>query len=335
MYSIEVDSPAFSFQLNISWMFPYKDELGPSSSTDRNNKLKDCLEKLQQIAKLIDQRAIFSANESVQDLSTNSLSLLLVPAYTAYVIEEVNVERERRSRYLKAAEAYYHQFLEAILNYDLISFRLPWLNVNESELSSVPSIQEKILDVAEKRQQKISRLNQLRRLEEALTNLRIQQRRNNDEATEREALIVLIRLWSVRAFAQLEKIDEELELVKYHEKHSRQRAPLQHESEEKPLKNSGVKTFTIVRSEEQKKVFGLGYPSLPTVTVDEWFDELSARSDFGKEPLKTLTMMRDDEGPSSSTDDDNDDEQKRMKQMERDGWKDDHRRGWGNTYNKG
>uniref|UniRef100_A0A915D8Y4 Uncharacterized protein n=1 Tax=Ditylenchus dipsaci TaxID=166011 RepID=A0A915D8Y4_9BILA len=273
-----------------------QDKLGPSASSSRNDRLKDCIDKLQQICKLIHQQAIFSTNEQVQDLPTNSLSLLLVPAYLAYTIEEINVERERRSHYLRTAKMYYRQFLETLLNYDLISFKLPWLHPKdsgESDVSTTSSVPDNLVDAAQKRQRKINRLNQLKHLVEALAKLRIEQRRNDDEATQRETILILLRLWSVRAFAQLEKIEEELELLEFFEKRKNQTASEGHHDHQKPDENplgAGMKTFTIVKSQEQKKVFGLGYPSVPTVTVDEWFDQLSARNGFGKgpEPSKLL-----------------------------------------------
>jgi len=159
----------------------------------------------------------------------------------------------------------------------------------------------------------------------------LEQRRNNDEATQRELLLVLIRLWAVRAIAQLEKIEEELKLIEYFEASKGQR------DEQQPQKaGPGFKTFTIAKSEEQKKVFGLGYPSIPTVTVDEWFDKLQAKNGFGQGPQKNLRIAgRNDEDEDEDDDNEEAEELQRKKQMNQDEWKDNHRRGWGNTYNKG
>ena len=34
-----------------------------------------------------------------------------------------------------------------------------------------------------------------------------------------------------------------------------------------------MKPFILVKSELQKQVFGAGYPSLPTMTLDEFYDQ--------------------------------------------------------------
>ena len=38
-----------------------------------------------------------------------------------------------------------------------------------------------------------------------------------------------------------------------------------------------MKPFILVKSELQKRVFGAGYPSLPTMTLDEFYDEEMVR----------------------------------------------------------
>ena len=63
-----------------------------------------------------------------------------------------------------------------------------------------------------------------------------------------------------------------------------------------------------MKTEEQKKVYGLGYPSIPTVTVDEWFDELSKREGFAAQPQKpknyTITGRGEEEHMSDDEEQD-------------------------------
>lgn len=93
-----------------------------------------------------------------------------------------------------------------------------------------------------------------------------------------------------------------------------------------------VKSFIITKTETQKKVFGLGYPSVPIYTVDEWFDQMQKKNGFGNFPTYTID---NETNSSNEEEDDNDSEAQRQKNIQSDEWKDDHRRGWGNTYNKG
>ena len=91
----------------------------------------------------------------------------------------------------------------------------------------------------------------------------------------------------------------------------------------------------------------MGYPSIPTYTVDEWFDSMSKSGGFGagnaKKPPKNYTIGGEEDDRQTQRDEnENEDslseqmlEQQRQTLIQRDEWRDGHRRGWGNTYNKG
>lgn len=83
-------------------------------------------------------------------------------------------------------QIHYRQFLENLLIYNIILFKLPWLHENdksdESNFSLLP--QKKMVNAANKRMDKINRLNQKKLLEESLAQLKHERKRNNDEATE-------------------------------------------------------------------------------------------------------------------------------------------------------
>jgi len=96
-----------------------------------------------------------------------------------------------------------------------------------------------------------------------------------------------------------------------------------------------LKTFFIPRKEQQNRVFGLGYPSVPTTTVDEWFDEMSKSKNFVDKSPFTINSEQNAKEDSEDDDDKEENETDRRRQMERDDWRDTHPRGWGNTYNKG
>lgn len=74
-----------------------------SSGEERNAQLRSCVERLQRIAEALSRASLFAPNETLSELPTRSLAYLLVPAYLAYAITEVNVAREKRATYLEAA----------------------------------------------------------------------------------------------------------------------------------------------------------------------------------------------------------------------------------------
>ena len=57
-------------------------------------------------------------------------------------------------------------------------------NSDEQKSSIGSTIDESLEDAARQRQQKINRINQLKRLEDALAKVKVEQRRNDDEATQ-------------------------------------------------------------------------------------------------------------------------------------------------------
>lgn len=94
----------------------------------------------------------------------------------------------------------------------------------------------------------------------------------------------------------------------------------------------------MARSEAQKRVFGLGYPSVPTVTVDEWFDQMQKSGSFGRQKTPTQIVQRtkkENEEEDDEEEDEEKEENKRRDKIKRDEWKEMNPKGWGNTYNKG
>ena len=111
-----------------------------------------------------------------------------------------------------------------------------------------------------------------------------------------------------------------------------------------------LKTFVIPKTNERSKVFGFGYPSRPTQTVDEWYDQMASRGHFHNQPSTSQPTKSaaataavdgdddDDRGSSSGAEADAadvDSAEQRKRQREKDEYLDSHRRGWGNRHGKG
>jgi hypothetical protein len=59
---------------------------------------------LQSLSKTIELLSLFSTNDQIEELQTSSIRYLLVPAYMGYVLQEVQMEIEKRAAYLKASK---------------------------------------------------------------------------------------------------------------------------------------------------------------------------------------------------------------------------------------
>ena len=91
----------------------------------------------------------------------------------------------------------------------------------------------------------------------------------------------------------------------------------------------------------QAKVFGAGYPSLATMTVDDWYEQ---RRSHGGLPDQVIPRRVDGEEDSDLKEREeeekekkaeNDDEESLQKARNWDDWKDTHHRGYGNRHNMG
>ena len=126
---------------------------------------------------------MFSPNEDFSELPSNSLQLLLLPALLGYVAENITGDADKRPTYLKAARAYYRSFLERLLAYNVIAFKLPWFDAEGQLIEDKDTDELPKSDFASKRQQKIQRYETQKKLEESLEKLKIERQRNDDEAT--------------------------------------------------------------------------------------------------------------------------------------------------------
>lgn len=87
----------------------------------------------------------------------------------------------------------------------------------------------------------------------------------------------------------------------------------------------------------QAQVFGAGYPSLPTMTVDDWYEQHKRRGVLPDQgvPRKAAVEEDQDEKDEGSEKRDDDDDESLLKARNWDDWKDTHRRGYGNRHNMG
>lgn len=67
-------------------------------------KLKDCIERLQSLCSDVEDLSLFSINDQIEDLPTSLLRFLLIHAYLAYIMQEIQVNIEERKTYLLSAK---------------------------------------------------------------------------------------------------------------------------------------------------------------------------------------------------------------------------------------
>ena len=113
---------------------------------------------------------------------------------------------------------------------------------------------------------------------------------------------------------------------------------------EKPRRK--LQPIIIAKDKMQKEVYGLGYPSLPVLSVDEFYEKRIAEGwwkppssggalqDRANDPDLEARMLEEEEREKDDKED-QDDEEAREKALYMDEYKDEHRRGEGNRHNMG
>lgn len=200
------------------------------------------------------------------------------------------------------------------------------------------------------RAEKIARLNQTKQLEEQLAELERRVKSSQDDhETTREYYIKLIKKCISDTLDDYERIVQPgLMFERNKVSGSDERTSVVAE----PKQTHGLegKTFTIVKDQLQKKAFGAGYPSLPTVSVDEFINKKIKDGDLAFQEHKEIyanSLQRYAEKPDLRREqEEQSDEEHEMKAEKDDAeelarkrawdeFKDENPRGSGNRYNMG
>ncbi|NWW40760.1 IGBP1 protein, partial [Panurus biarmicus] len=164
-----------------------------------------------------------------------------------------------------------------------------------------------------------------------------------DEDQVREFYILQIQKWIGTSLEEIESIDQELVILRSRD--AAKQAPAGPRGPSRPARTP-VKPFILTRDAAQARVFGVGYPGLPTMTVDDWYEQrrrqgIVSQQGFGEPgspPCSSPPAGASDEElqkQQHETEEEKDDEEALWKARDWDDWKDTHPRGYGNRHNMG
>lgn len=334
----------------------------------------------------INMLGLFSTNESIEEVTTENLKYLIVPA----ILADFSLRNQQFDRLdmLEHAEIYYKDYIQRLNDYGVCSIELnqnePDLEKSDSKTSTKGLIKkDPLIASAIFRESKINRFKESKRVEEQLSSLKrlICEQENKghsiDEDLERKFYITLITQWLNLAVDELASIEMEKPMAKM------RASMLSADKSNSGSSRSGdtrgkskpFKPIIITRDAVQKKVYGLGYPSIPTVTVDEFigqkisdgslaFNDKRVYVFFCVQPRLNYNLFNHhcfhcscgrygnslydwaDNPEKKKQMDISEEEQKEIliekddpneleKKRQWDDWKDTHRRGEGNRYNMG
>ncbi|CAG9796880.1 unnamed protein product [Diatraea saccharalis] len=297
--------------------------------------IKSAISKLEKATNLVSVSGMFSKNESLDELPTETLQYLLLPALLGTLT--LKLVGPPRKELIDVAEIYFKDFLQRCKDYGVTDVEVPQTTEGtEVALPRPQSEQAKIANMVLSREAKIRRYKEMKELKEKLSTLsKAMSLPSVDDETKRNYFTTMLLSYVSQALDEISSIEQEKPLLEYMEKHAGEPKP-----KERP--RTPLRPVIITRDAVQKAVYGAGYPALPSMTIEEFYDQ---RVRDGIFPASGTNIAHTN---IQSTEADADEEEKIRKErleeeddleeLERkrnmDEYKDDHRRGWGNRHNR-
>ncbi|KAK2155421.1 hypothetical protein LSH36_241g07018 [Paralvinella palmiformis] len=311
--------------------------------------VKQGIEAAEKAVIMVNQLRLFSDNEELEEVSTSEIKYMLLPAILGY-LEGKKTEADRLET-INKSKVFYVDFLRICKNYGVAAIETPFLldeddtedrdDGKSSSANARPS-QPNLQSLNAKRQQRIERYKQQKENERQLKELKsLLEKEHVDEEVKRGYYTTLLKKWVTTSLEELESIQEEVSIL---EQMSKMRGLRMTPTEPTTKPTSAFRPFILTKSTLQKKVYGAGYPSLPTYTIEEYYDQQVALGNLpapGSAPAnqhlspEDEAALREQEDIEKEKKVEDDEEETLQKARNWDDWKDDHRRGYGNTKNKG
>ncbi|AQZ15322.1 TAP42 (YMR028W) [Zygosaccharomyces parabailii] len=204
-------------------------------SLEFQNTVNSTIERLLSLKSIIhDKLALFSSNETVEDIATKSLKFLSIDYYLALLfskkqmsqLNDAIAKNKMKLKFLEKTIQLFMQFLVTLQDYEILDSFLskkvesfeetysPSLN----DLYSQPNHNEDLSGAQKKRQQKIEMFRHSKEMNEKLTFIESKFKsgeiNDNDEEQLRELYIQKLQTLSYQAFTYIEQTLYEVELLR-------------------------------------------------------------------------------------------------------------------------
>ncbi|KAB0366078.1 hypothetical protein FD754_010234 [Muntiacus muntjak] len=187
----------------------------------------------------------------------------------AFAMKQVNPCK--RLDHLQWAREHFLNYLTQCQHYHVAEFELPKTKTNSAENNTANSSMAypSIVAMASQRQAKIERYKQKKEVEHRLSALKsaVESGQADDEHV-REYYLLHLRRWIGISLEEIESIDQEIKILRG-KNSTKEASTSQSARQDRPP----MKPFVLTRNMAQAKVFGTGYPSLASVTVNDWYEQ--------------------------------------------------------------
>lgn len=299
---------------------------------------------LENSTRLVSVSDMFSKNESYEELATADLKFLLLPFFLAQTT--LKLCTPDRKNVVDVAKVYYEDFLKRCEEYGLCDRSST--AVSKATDIIVRDEMQRLTQMAQQRNQKLQKYQQKRELKDQIKELRVAMERDEtDDDAKREFYLKLIKSCVWESQDELSTLEQEYEIL-MHINGLRERDPEYRKSSTAAAKRpppTPLKPIIITKDAIQKAIYGLGYPSIPTYTVKEFYDQRVLDGVFPSEEQVMKNSLQPRVEVDQEAEQAREDEAKELKlekddpvDLERarnlDEYKDDHRRGYGNRHNR-
>lgn len=302
---------------------------------------------LEDSTRLVSLVGMFSGNETHEEIPTENLKYLLLPFLLAQTTLKLTNVQDRRN-VVDVAKVYYEDFLSRCEQYGLCERSTTAISKNKDII--LRDEVQRLQQMTQQRNQKLQKYQQKKELKDQIKQLKVAMERDHtDEDIKRNFFLKLIKSCVWETQDELSTLDQECEILEHIAK-LKQNDPEygKEESTSRPKRPpmQPLKPIIITKDQLQKAVYGAGYPSLPTYTVQEFYDQRVAEGVFpsDEQVAKNKSLQGrceiDQEAEQAKEDEEkeikaeNDDAQYLEQARNLDEYKDDHRRGYGNRYNR-
>jgi len=316
------------------------------------NKVKKGILMLEDATRLVSVVDIFSRNENFREISTEHLKYFLLPVLLGDLSNKVT-ERPREE-IVETVQVYYVDFLQRCKDYE-ISDELDQIPdvilVNTEELDTIDTrcapARPDLGRMNAERDKKLARYKESKDLEKDINNLRgvLSGSLTRDEDVVRRYHLKLIQKFINTTLDELCSLEMEVGVLKHMAKVRSGAIP--NPMENKKEETRKLQPIIITKDKLQKEVYGIGYPSRPVLSVDEFYEKRVAEgwwkppsSNFGALQDRAANpemeaRLKEEEERKEDDKEDRDDLEALEKARAWSDWKDDHRRGEGNRHNMG
>ncbi|KAG7199516.1 hypothetical protein KM043_014133 [Ampulex compressa] len=324
----------------------------PTNSSKVQADIKRTMTMLEDATRLVSIVDMFSSNESFEEVSTENIKYFLLPALLGTLTTKI-CGNEDRMHVVKVAEIYFIDFLTRVKAYGLTDIHIPEIKADDDNLpvERPRSNAELITEMVSKRNTKLQRYKEQKELESRLDTLsKNLSNPNIDDEIKRNYFITLIKLYITLTIEELSSIAAEKPILEHMKVMGKAGTMASQTKQKHKPPTAKLQPIIITRDEVQKKVYGAGYPGLPILTVQEFYDQRVKDGDWPDPSQRNqvnATCLQDlaNTDSSSRTKEEIEDEEKeegieqdnpellaQMRAM--DEYKDTHRRGWGNRANR-